>query len=817
MCKVHRETTGHQVWHWSEIGLDLLVKAGYVDSLNKALYQAVEARRNGRPFGEYGIDALSFGSDGVYHSLQAKIRNTSKVHARDLATFVNVVLLRLAQKNPLSKGYLYTNARLEINVFHDLFKRSGNFELRTMAPSTLRPTDAAEVVAPFFTLRPYQVQALQALDEWENEMFLLQQPCGTGKTLTFAEHGKKYDTIFCIAPLMMSARQNFDVVRSILGADYTSLLADSDGSGATRNPDRILEVMQSHKSFISATYKTFTDMVSDIILDNPDLYKSMLVIVDEAHNATAEMMDVLDLLSSMDIKVLLSTATPPAALSAPEEDDIKFDAVQKIWRESVNTVYHYTFADAIRDGFICDYELRLPLIEGPCEDVLGMQGHFLLDGMERTGVRRPIVFCESIEECAAFSTRLVEIARTDHSMEVWVGTVTCEVSAVNRAALLQKFESDPSFESYHAYILFSVHILGEAVDLPRCDSICNLHPSNSTDATRSIQQMMRASRLDPIKPMKLAQILLWLPDGDMPAWMNTLKEYDSLCMTKIRRQSHLALDADNGSDALLREETESFKTQESYKVQCLTAAEIKETKIQKVIEIMRDRIAKGEEPVPPQTYTVGDWKVGVFIKAIRSGNTNITDAQRQRLLRVCPTFFESLRPPADARIQELFNFITTHQALPAQGSDNKETRSLYNFMRRFRADDNVSAADRQRFERLHPGFFKSIISEAEVKRATLKKIDQLLDHVAENKRVPPRKSPDVRLKKMAILWRHIHTNTIKAITAVQQRRFEQLGSQYVRTYNKRKPASTGTDPASDDDISSDSDSGAESDKKKQRV
>ncbi|KAG5187404.1 hypothetical protein JKP88DRAFT_276152 [Tribonema minus] len=344
MCKVHRETTGHQVWHWSEIGLDLLVKAGYVDSLNKALYQAVEARRKGRPFGEYGIDGLSLDPEDVFHSLQAKIRNTSKVHARDLATFVNVVLLRLAQKNPLSRGYLYTNARLEINVFHDLFKRSGNFELRTMAPSTLRPTDAAvpvasaEVVAPCFTLRAYQVKALQALDEWEKDMFLLQQPCGTGKTLTFAEHAKKYKNVICIAPLMMSTRQNFDVVRGILGADYTSLLADSDGGGATRNPDRILEVMRSQKSFISATYKTFTDMVSDMIIDNPDLYKSMLVIVDEAHNATAEMMDVLEMLSTMDIKVLLSTATPPAALSAPEEDDIKFDAVQKIWRKGAEVL-----------------------------------------------------------------------------------------------------------------------------------------------------------------------------------------------------------------------------------------------------------------------------------------------------------------------------------------------------------------------------------------------------------------------------------------------------------------------------------------------
>ncbi|KAG5191320.1 hypothetical protein JKP88DRAFT_251649 [Tribonema minus] len=99
MCDVHRETTGHDVWHWSKVGLDILVDAGYVDDLNEARYQAIQARRKGKPFGEYGLDGISIDADGVHHGLQAKIRKTRKLRERDVATFLSVVLCRLVQND----------------------------------------------------------------------------------------------------------------------------------------------------------------------------------------------------------------------------------------------------------------------------------------------------------------------------------------------------------------------------------------------------------------------------------------------------------------------------------------------------------------------------------------------------------------------------------------------------------------------------------------------------------------------------------------------------------------------------------------------
>jgi superfamily II DNA or RNA helicase len=75
-------------------------------------------------------------------------------------------------------------------------------------------------------------------------------------------------------------------------------------------------------------------------------------------------------------------------------------------------------------------------------------------------------------------------------------------------------------------IIFSIRILDEAIDLPRCDSVFFTYPSNSR--TRSIQRVCRAVRLDERNPSKRAQVFLWCDEFDEVAeTLSALRDNDA--------------------------------------------------------------------------------------------------------------------------------------------------------------------------------------------------------------------------------------------------------------------------------------------------
>ena len=73
--------------------------------------------------------------------------------------------------------------------------------------------------------------------------------------------------------------------------------------------------------------------------------------------------------------------------------------------QHIHVVFQYTLREAIDDGLVCSYEVRLPVDEEinilPCvrSNDLTTCALFLISGMLETGSKRCIVYCATMGEC----------------------------------------------------------------------------------------------------------------------------------------------------------------------------------------------------------------------------------------------------------------------------------------------------------------------------------------------------------------------------------------------------------------------------------
>ena len=119
----HKATYGHQVWHTTEIPEAILSEAGVIHPFNQKRITTIarERQRKGKHviFDDYGIDFLARHvtacGDVMYHACQAKHYRTKPVRAKDIGTFL--VVLMAQTKNT---GYLYTTGELEMNLHENI-------------------------------------------------------------------------------------------------------------------------------------------------------------------------------------------------------------------------------------------------------------------------------------------------------------------------------------------------------------------------------------------------------------------------------------------------------------------------------------------------------------------------------------------------------------------------------------------------------------------------------------------------------------------------------------------------------------------------
>jgi hypothetical protein len=134
------------------------------------------------------------------------------------------------------------------------------------------------------------------------------------------------------------------------------------------------------------------------------------------------------------------------------------------------------------------------------------QAMYLATVMLKTGARRCIVYLTRQEDCERFMEHASKVFEEYHGITIWANKIDSTVTPAERAKRLQDFQSDLDVQFY---LLTSVRILDEAVDIPKCDSVFVTSVGERSSDIRMMQRAMRGSTVDPSNPSKHNQIILW--------------------------------------------------------------------------------------------------------------------------------------------------------------------------------------------------------------------------------------------------------------------------------------------------------------------
>ena len=657
-AEYHRAKYGDFVWHSSVIPEEDLFAAGIFHEYNGRRVMRNAQLRDQRtaggitsPYVDDGVDFLAKrpapdpSKAATYHVGQAKNYATRKVSQNDLTGFYRNMWLTRAP------GYLYTTSPLEARLRDDLLKHPNWYTHEHLT------FDAARAVAPsasqslevFRDPRDYQSDVLRALTERlsqdaEPHKMILHIGCGLGKTLIagnlFAgiKNRRRPELYVCIAPLRVSVANLKDRLMPFFNAtascssapQFRALLVDSDAGGTTDAGyiGRLLKTREP--TVIFATFESFFGLLTEEFgeyLTDEDAF----LLVDEMHNLTRAQCRVVNEYQTS----LLMSATVPEQLR-----DV-LDA---------NEIYRYTMADGIRNGYLCDYEVILPLVKRatpaptptdseaatpnrdadesdedasdndaasdaeeaeddlaadddgrermvadvdipdgfPADDVTG-KALFLCAGMLQTGSRRCIAYLRNTEECAAFTRMFRYVCEEYHGIRLWCETMDHTVGARRRGEILRDFQENSP--EYDLFVIASIRILDEAVDLPRCDSEFIANVGDRPSDIRTVQRLQRGGRLDTMNPSKRNHMFVWCTEWSRALnALTIMRQEDPMFYKKLRTMS---ANYDRlGDPAVQRESRVRTEELQAYaEVRCVTLSELWERR-RRVWSEMREQIGR---------------------------------------------------------------------------------------------------------------------------------------------------------------------------------------------------------------------------------
>ncbi len=530
--KYHEKNYNEKYWDWRHIPEYVLINSGFITDYNSIrLLRKKSFEDNINYIREYGIDGISVDINNNYHIIQCKYYSENNIiKASDLGTFYQVYFLRILPKNLNSKAYLYYSSKLQIDTCDD-FKNTNN-----IIPIRLSFDPNQTIINnennTYIQLRDYQIKAIEKLKENWNGKKILSLPCGTGKTLVCIDYVKqnKFKNVFIVSPFKVIAKQSFELFKKYIKNIYNNfILVYSDNDGIL-DKNYIDENINKNNIF-SFTFNSFEIIFKDLKNENKINYDETILIIDEAHGIINR--EKIKEIIMQFKKVLFVTATPPVILEEELEADI---------------IYNYKFKDAIKDGYICDYEIYLPEIDFeknkikikynlPEEDNIFIntlndiefykKGFFILNGMLRNGHKNCIIYLSTHDECENMKIILEKILNEYHYLKNIIYIINSETKYNDRNKIFEKFNEKT--EEDIIKIICSVKVLDEGIDIISCDSVFITNLNESSNEIRIIQRMCRAIRKDPNNFNKKAGCYIWSVElNNLISSLQFLKENDIL-------------------------------------------------------------------------------------------------------------------------------------------------------------------------------------------------------------------------------------------------------------------------------------------------
>ena len=615
----HSKDFNHTSYHWSVIPDTVLIDSGYFTSEYEL---RMKRKNNNQVLKEYGLDGISIeekNNSKIYHGLQMKLWNNT-ICANDIGTFVSVIFNRFSNE---SKGYLYHTSKLEKILKNDIINRNKIIEIKVDNPFNNVNIDNINTIFKIdnnipIKLRPYQVEAIQKLNENWSGIKSLILPCGTGKTTIFNEYLKQnnFKNIFIFSPLTMLTEQNLDNIKKYI-SDYNHILVDING---TRDFNVIKENLNKYSIF-SSTFKSAEDVISKIFEpEEKCILDDTILIVDEAHN----LLNLNNLMKTIKKfnKVLLVTATPPSDM----EDIIPNEII-----------YKYSFMDAIKDGYICDYLIYLPFIENnkvsieqpyeliELDENICKKCLFLINGLLRTGSRRTIIYLKSKDECDIYFDALNDIMKNYHYYKVNISQITSDTNKKDRHNIMSYFEEESIEEEIK--IILSIRILDEGINLIKCDSVYLTNLGDNTNDVRTIQRFLRANRKDSNNINKKANIFIWCEDTNICLNVFQMLKNNDIDFNKKIRILNNNYDTYYHDKQLLKESNINKygignELIQNINIKCLTSEELWELKKDLLFEYCDNYKRIVENNIIYKNQKIGNWYKSQKMKIINDITNN---------------------------------------------------------------------------------------------------------------------------------------------------------------------------------------------------
>jgi superfamily II DNA or RNA helicase len=534
----------NNVWLWKDIPEEHLLKSGLIHSQNEYRLNRIKYLNSddiNNPYRDVGIDILALTKDNKYIFVQCKNGYKNGITIADLAGFSYLMF-----QHQSKEGHVYYTSKLSIHIRDNHINKQMQFIKLT------QENDIVKIQQKRYELYDYQKDAINNLEKWfdedrdDNIRGVLNLPCGTGKTLISSHIANKYRSVVIISPLKQFAEQNLNRFLEYF-PKFKGLLIDSEGSRDIEEISNFICKNKDKKLLFSATYKSIdiVNQLTEYLMHDP------LIIIDEYHNLSKNNMtnkdDEMNKLLVSCHKILFLSATP--RIYELENTEYKNDDFSEIFG---GIAHKLSFSDAIKNKYICDYKIFLPLVDEDydsiydyiqkeinikkIDDKLKAKCIFLLKCMLYHGTKKCIVYLESIKEIELFKSALKELDKF-YCTNLLIYTLSSNDFHSNdknnfeynsREWKLDKFQNVT-----RPTVILSVQILDECIDVPSCDSIYIAH--TTTSKIRTVQRMCRCLRKDNNNPNKIGHVYLWCTKyDDILETISGIKEYDIDYISKIR-------------------------------------------------------------------------------------------------------------------------------------------------------------------------------------------------------------------------------------------------------------------------------------------
>jgi len=506
-------------WRWSYVPEYILLDAKLLNSQEEARLKRRNSKLKINPLIDDGIDIIA--KDNTNYILVQCKDHEEMISKNHLITFYN----KMDTFNQY-EGRLYYTKGLCNTVKKYYNENCINKNIKFIQ----YPYPILEKEKEKLTLRKYQEQAVKSLNNYfvENKRGILSMACGTGKTIVSIEFSKNYKDIIILSPLKAYAQQNIERF-----LNYESFAYLKINSSEERDIEEIIKFINNNKykrKLFSATFKS-VDIINKFI----QLLENQIVIIDEFHNISKANIfnnnDEMNKLLNSSYKIMFMSATPRIyeIENEPYDTELLFGKI----------VYSLQFSDAIKNGYITDYRISIPLIHeeistildtiklevniNKYSDNLSLKCIFLYKNILYYGLRKIIVYLRSHAEIKNFIKLMNEINKY-YCLDYNIDKIISHNKLSRRTKKLDIFSNSKKIQ-----ILTSVKILDECIDIPSCDSVYISY--ESTSKIRIIQRISRSLRF---QKNKIATIILWCNEyKKLYETISSIKEYDPILKEKI--------------------------------------------------------------------------------------------------------------------------------------------------------------------------------------------------------------------------------------------------------------------------------------------